>query len=217
MSDDRAARIARAQSLLGVFPLAAFVVLHLVQVSSALDGRVAWVVTHVDAAPSFALGVGLLLALLLHAGLGVWRWRARLAAGGEPGDGGLARVQRVTGVLAAAFIAYHVWHVWPEPPGPHVDPGRSYDRLQDTLGAWPQLLAYVLGITALCFHLGHGLSRVPFSWGVEPTRGRMMRARLAGGLLGLVLWLAALHVVGYFATGDGLWPRGGGAAPAPAR
>lgn len=216
MPEDRAARIARAQSLLGVFPLAAFLVLHLVQVFSAFDGRVAWVASQAGAAPGAALGGGLLLALLLHGWLGVLRWRARPAVGSEPGDRGLARVQLVTGVIAAAFIAYHVWQLWPEPPGPHVDPARSYDRLHDTLGSWPQLVAYVLGITALCFHLGHGLSRLPFSWGAEPTRGRIMRARLAGGLLGLVLWFAALQVVGYFATGEGVWPQGRAVAPAQA-
>jgi succinate dehydrogenase / fumarate reductase cytochrome b subunit len=213
MSADRARQIARAQSLLGLLPLAVFVVLHVARAFSAFGGRAPWIASMVDGAPGAGVALALVLALVLHGALGVWRWRGRAELGAAVEARGLARVQLVTGVIVVAFVAYHVWQLWPEAAGPHVDRGRSYDLLHDSLGSWPHLVAYVVGITALAFHLGHGISRVPFSWGAAPSRGGVLRARLVGGVLGLALWLAALHVVGYFATGDGLWPRAGGAAP----
>lgn len=215
MPDPRALRFDRAHSLLGVFPLAVFVGAHIVHVSSALDGRVAWVAQVVQGRPGAALGAGLALALGAHAWLGVRRLRARAQGAAGPQARGLSRVQLVTGLVAAAFIAYHTMHLWPEPVGPHTDPASSYDRLFATLGRWPHLGAYVVGVTALCFHIGHGLARLPFSWGMEVRPGRWLGARLLGGAAGFVLWLLALDVVGYFANGEGLWPRVGVEAPPP--
>ncbi|HEX2676270.1 MAG TPA: hypothetical protein VHM19_06510, partial [Polyangiales bacterium] len=63
------------------------------------------------------------------------------------------------------------------------------------------LLGYVVGVTALAFHLALGVVRF-----AQRRGGDARLARYAAGAVALLLWLGYLQVLGRFAIGEGLIP-----------
>ncbi len=194
----------RVQSWLGVGPLLAFACFHLWQLWPALEARELWV----DRARSSALG-SVLLALLAggmvaHAVLGMRSVAAqrRAGLGASQSNDPLLRFRLVTGVLLLSFVAYHMVQLWPE-AGAHSTVRAAYDTLWTTLGRPGPLIAYVVGATALAFHVGTSLARVAER--LRP-RSRPVALRYLAGLCGLLLWLGYLQVVARFAIGEGLIP-----------
>lgn len=207
------AMLARLHSLLGLLALGAFLVQHLLYLWPALDGPGAWVAAHPTLQSRIGVAVTVLVLMLAHAVLGVRRMRAR-ADGAARVELGLARLQLVTGIVALLFVAYHVLKMWAHVDvdmGPHAAPYDDYATLWRELGHPLELAIHLVGVTATCFHLGHGLSRAPETWGSvrsgEPARRRLI-ARLAGGLVGALLWLGYLQVLGHFALGEPLLRMG---------
>jgi succinate dehydrogenase hydrophobic anchor subunit len=113
---------------------------------------------------------------------------------------GLAAVQIVSGVLAAAFIVYHVVQVHALERGPHQDAFAAYGALLAALGRPWIFVAYVVGVTAVCFHAAFGAAR--FTSGT-PQGSRGMR--LLFGTLALLLWALWLQPLARLATGAALF------------
>jgi succinate dehydrogenase/fumarate reductase cytochrome b subunit len=195
----------RAHSLLGVLPLTAYACFHLWRHWPALESRDAWVQRAQRWQLGAWFGVLVLLLLVAHAVLG---WRKQRGESGQPTQPtrhALAGFQRFTGTLLLGFTVYHVLQVWPPSSGAHASLHDAYDELWVTLGTPAVLIAYVLGVSALAFHLGTGWSRFAArAWPAVSPRV----FRYAAGLLGMLFWLGYLQLVGRFAVGEALVPFG---------
>ncbi|MDH5676155.1 MAG: hypothetical protein OEZ06_28810 [Myxococcales bacterium] len=197
----------RLHSLLGVLPLGGFLLLHLTRLWPARAGRDAFIAARLErggAGDAPAWTGALLFMLLLHGGLGFYLRRGR--------RGAMGALQAATGIAAALFIGYHLWLIAPFAQGPHRGPGSGYDIMWLRLSTDRDLLLHLGGLTLLCFHLGHGLSRLPRTWfsavagagGSGDAQAATTRARLAAGAVAFVLWLGYLELLARFGTGAGL-------------
>lgn len=198
----------RLQLWLGVGPLLAYACFHLWQLWPALAGRELWVDRARSSQLSTTVLVLLALAAGMHAALGVLRFSAPRRAGSEVVQPSiqLRGFQLFTGVLLMGFVVYHVWQLWPDlsrEPGPHATVRSAYDTLWTTLGLPLPLTIYVVGTTALAFHVGTALARLcdRLRPGAPPAALRYL-----AGLCGLLLWLGYLQLVARFAIGEGLIP-----------
>jgi succinate dehydrogenase / fumarate reductase cytochrome b subunit len=190
----------RVHSLLGVVPLGSYLIWHVYETWPAIDDREAWVDRALHG-PSRAWAIAwVLVPLALHAGLGLVRF-GRVAADELTGPRGLRVLQAATGVLVLAFVAYHVQQVWSVSEGPHADPRAGYAVLWRTLGRPIELTIYLIGITALCFHVAQGLSRAAVTFRLARTPRTVLRWRFGAGAFGFVLWFALLQLLAHFALG----------------
>jgi succinate dehydrogenase/fumarate reductase cytochrome b subunit len=204
--------VARLHSLLGLVPLAVFAIFHVWDLWPILEARDSWLASRREGG-RLAVAALVLLPLVAHGVLGIVRVGRRGAARGvDAARRGLARVQLGTGVMMLVFVAFHLAQVWGDVPGPHRAPGAGYARLWGELGRPVPLLLYLLGVTSLSFHLGHGISRLPETWGREPTAGARLLSRLLGGVFGFALWLALLQLLAHFAVGGPLLGDGSAAS-----
>lgn len=182
--------------------LGAYTVFHLWQQWPALLGRDAWLDRARHAALPTALKLLLLAAVLGHVLLGALRLRAGAHPADDSPTAGMRRVQLFFGGLVLAFLAVHVPFVqWT--PGPASTITDVYARLTDQLGRPGMLAAHIVGITAVCSHLGLGLGRAAVSFGlVRDTR----LSSYVAGFLAAALLLGWLQVLGWFAIGEPLLP-----------
>lgn len=189
------------QSALGL-ALIAFAVFHAYQNYPALDHESAWVDRALTNSVSFAFGITVLVAVVVHGVLGIAAWLSRrgaIARGETTRDWGLM-FQVVTGTLVLGFLAYHVIQLWPSGSGTHSSVREPYARLWSDLGRPVALVVYVTGVSAFAFHLGHGLAR--FIARKLPS----LIGRAVGGVFGLVLLLVFAQLVARFALGEALIP-----------
>lgn len=200
----------KLHSLTGVFPVGAFLVLHLWANAHALQGQGAF-----DAAmgggaerPHTLLLelFGIALPLAFHAlyGLGVlWSGRPRLR-GHRSARYSAYVLQRVTGLMVLAFVVYHVYELRLAPVAPA--PADRFPLLCELfssgVGGVPvRAILYLLALSAATYHLANGLGAFCASWGVTASRraGRIVGAVAALG--GLALFLLGASTVVYFSTG----------------
>lgn len=201
--------LARVHSLLGVVPLSAFVLLHAYGQWPAIDGREAWTQDAVHTAISGWLLALVLLTFVAHAVLGVLRLRRepQPAAGDLRGPPGLRALQAATGIAAFGFVLYHVVSLGVLDGGPHAGVRAPYARLWNDLGRPRELAIYLIGMAAVCLHLGHGLSRAAVSWRLARSERALLLWRVAGGAFGLGLFCLFVQVLSHFAIGTALVAR----------
>lgn len=197
----RASKLGRYHGALGSL-LGVYVVFHLWQQWPALLSREAWLERARSAGLPSALKLLLLLVFVGHMVLGA----QRLRTGTHPADAtptaGLRRLQLFFGALTLLFLAIHVPLVqWTE--GPAATVLEVYARLTDQLGRPGMLAAHLVGITAVCGHLGLGLSRAALTFGL--AKGTSWTAYVAGALAGSVLF-GWLQVLAWYAIGEPLLP-----------
>jgi succinate dehydrogenase / fumarate reductase cytochrome b subunit len=200
--------LARVHSLLGVVPLGAFVVLHVYGQWPALGGREAWTDDAVHGALSGWLLALVLLAFAAHALLGVARLRREPQPLGDlRGPAGLRALQAATGFVALGFVLYHVVSLGVLDSGPHTGTRTPYARLWSELGRPRELAIYLMGLAAVCLHLGHGLSRAAVSWRLARSERALLLWRIASGAVGLALFCLFVQVLSHFAIGTALVAR----------
>jgi succinate dehydrogenase / fumarate reductase cytochrome b subunit len=220
----RAFLLRKLHSLSGVAPVGGFMVFHLWENSTALQGQERFdeSVAGINKMPYLAfLEWGLiLLPLLFHAGYGI-----KLALESKPNVGRytftrnwMYTLQRVTGLLAFAYICFHLYEYWWQKVAGKLAPEQFYSALcqnmSHSIGPVPVVaLVYILGIAACVFHFANGLWGFCFSWGITVSRRSQRLAATAFGVLGLVLFALGANTVIYFSTGASLL----GSAPNNAR
>jgi succinate dehydrogenase/fumarate reductase cytochrome b subunit len=206
--EQRARTLGRFHGALGAL-LGLYTVFHLWQQWPALLGRDAWLERARHAGLPGTLKALLIAVLLGHVLLGA----IRLKAGAHPADetraAGLRRLQLFLGALVLLFLAVHVPLVhWT--PGPASTITDVYARLTAQLGRPGMLAVHLVGVTAVCAHLGLGLSRAVVTFGA-PKSSRI-NGYVAGALAAVVLF-GWLQVLAWYAIGAPFMPFG---LPTPA-
>jgi len=195
------ASLARLHAALGV-ALGGYVVFHVWQQWPVLLGRDAWLDRAMHAALPQALKLVLAAVVIAHVLLGALRLRASAHPADTAIDAGLRRVQLFFGALTLLFLAIHLPLVrWT--PGPASTVLDVHERLTHELGRPGMMAAHLVGLTAVCAHLGLGLGRGAVSLGLV-SQPRWLY--YVGGLLAGILLLCWLQVLAVYAIGEPLIP-----------
>jgi len=189
----------KVHSLLGVIPIGAFLVEHLITNSFAKFGpevyneKIEWI----QGLPYLlSLEIGLILIpLLLHVCLGfyyLWGWKDNATQYRYPRNF-MYTLQRITGMMAFVFIVYHVWEfrILTAIKGIPV----NFDLVAAEMAESFILWFYAAGIAASVFHLANGLWGFLIHWGITvgPKAQRFSAVICAGfGISLLYIGLDAL-------------------------
>lgn len=189
----------RLHSLLGVFPLAAFVIIHFSLNSIAFMGPQAFdrmlVTLHGFPLTLVAEIFFIALPLLLHVLMGlvlIYRSSANVVSYGNYRNW-MYLLQRVSGVIALVFISYHVWsmRIAPRFAGTYATYEHTQAHFQT---AWVKIF-YVVGIVAVVFHLANGLSSALITWGITQGRRSQFAAAIGSWVLMIALWFWGLRIL----------------------
>jgi succinate dehydrogenase / fumarate reductase cytochrome b subunit len=189
-------QLARVHRLTGLFPLAAFVVFHAWQQWPIRVGRDEALARMAETSHPWLEWLFVLLPLAAHAASGLWLRQRGHAAPGYASPA-FRQFQAITGGLVAAFLGCHVLGVW-LPSVLAGTPLEAHARLFDQTGSAPGIAGYALGISAVCLHLGQGLSVALLrAWPACPPR----LAYTLGGMVGGCVWIVFLDELAAYATG----------------
>jgi len=183
--------------------LGAYLVVHLVQCWPLLADSGAYVAAAAvrrESGGARHAAIWVLVLVALNAACVLLGARSRAAQQVVPGSRGLDLVQITAGLLASAFVVYHVVQVRVLEQGPHLGAWDGYGALLVALEQAPHFAAYVVGVTAVCFHLGFGAARFA-SGTVQGSR----TLRIVFGALALFLWALWLQPLARLATGAAMF------------
>ena len=170
----------RLGSFLAVIPLGVWVINHLWDNLSALEGKEAWESAVTGYPHPFALAftfVAVTLPLLLHTGWGLLRiftFRPNLKSYTYY-DNFKYLVQRLSGLGLLAFLGAHIWLAFLHPRliEGHAEPFE--DIAQQMHWHTPTLVVYLLGVLGTAYHLANGLQTAAMSWGVVASERSLKR------------------------------------------
>ncbi len=97
-----------------------------------------------------------------------------------------SRTMRWGGVIIFAFVVYHLLHLTFGAAHPDFVPGAAYHNVLAGFRTWPVTVAYVVAVTALGFHLYHGVWSVFQSLGANHPDYNRYRRPLAGAVAAVV-------------------------------
>ena len=186
------ASMRRIHRATGLFPLAAYLLFHAWEHWPVRASRDALFARLAQTHHGVLEVVCVLLPLCVHAALGLVlaRHPEELTCYASPA---FRRLQAATGVLTAGFIVLHLAGVWlPRLAGGGV--AAAYMSMCDQSGTALGLALHVVGLGAVCSHLGQGLGCALSSW---------CAPRVARGLgvgVGVLLWLVLLNELAVYAT-----------------
>lgn len=226
---DEPSRARNLHALSGVFPVGAFLVLHLLTNARALAGQDAFMraAGFWEGLPlsSLAEAVLVLLPLAFHAGYGVVLMLRKGALDGSPYPDGWRQLVRGAAWVALVFIGYHVYALglprWTHAVGPSSAHTVLAAHLSRATGSAAGLLMpwtavfYLVGLAATTLHFAAG------TWGYAVRTGRAPDAKskrqvAIGAALGgaLLFGVSSLTVIGV-ATGAPLFAPVAESPPCP--
>jgi succinate dehydrogenase / fumarate reductase cytochrome b subunit len=193
----------KLHSLLGILPIGAFLLEHLLSNFEALKGPEAYG-AQVKFLNSLPLVRGLewafiFLPILYHAGYGIYIWlRGKSNLIYYPFSGNwLYTAQRYTGLIAGVYIAQHVVRQRFLGVSLPENPMQAFAKVQMEL-ANPWMLAfYVVGMIAVCWHFAYGIWLFAAKWGITP--GEKARQRFGYVCLALGVALTGMGLVSIWA------------------
>lgn len=192
----------KLHSLLGVIPIGAFLLEHLLSNFEALKGPIAYgdTVHFLNSLPLVRVleWVFIFLPILYHGLYGVWIWlRGKANVVYYPWAGNWMYVaQRYTGLIAFVYIGQHVWRqrfsgiMLPE------HPFASFNKVQVELSNPFFLAVYIIAMIAVCWHFAYGVWLFAAKWGITPgdtARRRFGWVCLAGGIILCAGGLASIY------------------------
>jgi succinate dehydrogenase / fumarate reductase, cytochrome b subunit len=193
----------KLHSLMGIIPLGAFFIEHLLSNFEALKGPEAYgaQVLWLNSLP-LVRGlewVFIFLPLLYHALYGVWIWlRGKSNVVYYPWAGNwLYGMQRCTGAIAFLYILYHVATqrfmgvLLPE------HPAYAFTKVHDALANPAVLALYAVAMVAVCWHFAYGIWLFAAKWGIVPGERARQRFGVVCAALGLAM--AAMGLVSLWA------------------
>jgi succinate dehydrogenase / fumarate reductase, cytochrome b subunit len=192
------ASLRRLHSILGIVPVGAFVLFHLVWNTAAVRGADAYDAL-AERLQRFPLAVAIetfliALPMAVHGVYGLY-----LTATTEPGAPrptrvrrAISRIQRATGILLFVFVLFHLWTTRLVQIRDH----ESLDlfRIVQAALASPWIRAfYAAAIVSAAFHLASGIWSAPVTWGLDP--GRRARAVWVGSAIVVFVVISAAGLV----------------------
>lgn len=191
----------KLHSLLGIIPIGAFLLEHLLSNFEALKGPVAYAeqVKFLNALPLVRVleWVFIFLPILYHGIYGVYIWlRGKSNVVYYPYAGNWLYVaQRWTGVISFLYIIQHVLRqrfLGADLPN---NPGMAFHKVQVELSNPIMLAVYVIAMIAVCWHFAYGIWLFAAKWGITPgetARRRFGWACLAFGVVITIFGLASI-------------------------
>ncbi len=193
----------KLHSLLGVIPIGAFLIEHLVSNFEATKGAVAYgdQVKFLNSLPLVRVleWTFIFLPLLYHGLYGVYIWiRGKSNIVYYPWAGNwMYLAQRYTGVIALVYIGYHVatqrFMGVSLPENPYYAFAKVHNELTN-----PLILAfYIVAMIAICWHFAYGIWLFAAKWGLTP--GEVSRKRFGHVCLAFGVLLAGIGIASIFA------------------
>jgi succinate dehydrogenase / fumarate reductase cytochrome b subunit len=191
----------KLHSLLGIIPIGAFLLEHLLSNFEALKGPAAYgaQVKFLNSLPLVRVleWVFIFLPILYHGLYGVYIWlRGKSNIVYYPWAGNwMYTAQRYTGLIAILYIGQHVLRQrfmgiqLPE------HPYAAFAKVQHELANPWMLAVYVIAMIAICWHFSYGIWLFAAKWGITPgvkSRKRFGYACAALGVVLLVMGLASI-------------------------
>ena len=191
----------KLHSLLGIIPIGAFFLEHLLSNFEALKGPAAYgaQVKFLNALPLVRVleWTFIFLPILYHGLYGVYIWiRGKSNVVYYPWAGNWMYVsQRWTGLIAILYIGQHVWRQRFAGVSLPENPGAAFHKVQMELANPIMLAIYVIAMIAICWHFAYGIWLFAAKWGITP--GTLARRRFgyicaAFGFVLLVMGLASI-------------------------
>jgi succinate dehydrogenase / fumarate reductase cytochrome b subunit len=193
----------KLHSLLGIVPIGAFLLEHLLSNFEALKGPAAYAaqVRFLNSLPMVRVleWVFIFLPLLYHGLYGLYIWlRGKSNIVYYPWAGNwLYTSQRYTGLIAIAFIFQHVLRQRFLGVSLPENPGFAFHKVQMELANPWMAAVYIIALLAVCWHFSYGVWLFAAKWGITP--GEKARQRFGYFCIALGLGLAVLGLAGVWA------------------
>jgi succinate dehydrogenase / fumarate reductase cytochrome b subunit len=193
----------KLHSLLGVIPIGAFLVEHLLSNFEALKGPAAYAaqVKFLNSLPLVRVleWTFIFIPILYHAIYGVYIWlRGKSNVVYYPWAGNWMYVsQRWTGLIAFAYIVQHVLRQRFLGVSLPENPGAAFAKVQHELANPFMVAVYVIAMIAICWHFAYGIWLFAAKWGITP--GETARKRFGWVCLALGVILAAMGLASIWA------------------
>jgi succinate dehydrogenase / fumarate reductase cytochrome b subunit len=193
----------KLHSLLGIIPLGAFLLEHMLSNFEALKGPIAYgeQVRFLNSLPLVRVleWVFIFLPILYHACYGVWIWlRGKSNIVYYPWAGNWLYVaQRYTGLVAFAYILQHVIRQRFMGVSLPEHPMEAFAKVHHELANPWMLAVYVIAMIAICWHFSYGVWLFAAKWGITP--GTRARKRFGYVCLALGLGLAIMGLMSIWA------------------
>jgi succinate dehydrogenase / fumarate reductase cytochrome b subunit len=193
----------KLHSLLGIIPIGAFFIEHLLSNFEALKGPAAYAaqVKFLNALPLVRVleWTFIFIPILYHAIYGVYIWlRGKSNVVYYPWAGNWMYVsQRWTGLIAFAYILQHVLRQRFLGVSLPENPGAAFAKVQHELANPFMLAVYIIAMIAICWHFSYGIWLFAAKWGITP--GENARKRFGWVCLALGVLLAALGLASMWA------------------
>jgi succinate dehydrogenase / fumarate reductase cytochrome b subunit len=194
----------KLHSLLGVIPIGAFFLEHLLSNFEALKGPIAY-----GAQVKFLNGLPLVrvlewtfifLPILYHAVYGVWIWlRGKSNVVYYPWAGNWMYVaQRYTGLIAFVYIAQHLYRQRFTGVDLPNHPYAAFAKVQHELANPWMLAVYIIAMIAICWHFSYGIWLFAAKWGITPGVQARKRFGYVCAALGIALAVMGLASIWAF-------------------
>lgn len=193
----------KLHSLLGVIPIGAFLIEHIVSNWEAVKGPAAYgqQVYFLNHLPLVRVleWVFIFIPILYHGVYGIYIWlRGKANVVYYPWAGNWLYVaQRYTGLIAFVYIGQHVWRQRFSGVDLPEHPAAAFAKVQHELANPWMLAVYVIAMLAICFHFAYGVWLFAAKWGITPgekARRRFGWVCFAGGAV-----LAAMGLISIWA------------------
>jgi succinate dehydrogenase / fumarate reductase cytochrome b subunit len=201
----------KLHSLLGIIPIGAFLLEHLLSNFEALKGPIAYgdQVKFLNSLPLVRVleWTFIFLPILYHAVYGVYIWlRGKSNIVYYPWAGNWMYIaQRYTGLIAFAYIVQHVLRQRFMGVSLPEHPYYAFAKVQHELANPVMLAVYVIAMIAVCWHFAYGVWLFAAKWGITP--GNTARRRFGYVCLVLGILLAVMGIASIYAFVGPMYPN----------
>ncbi|MBB5172673.1 succinate dehydrogenase cytochrome b558 subunit [Texcoconibacillus texcoconensis] len=201
MSTNREFFYRKLHSLLGVIPIGAFLVVHLLVNYQAVYGveRYNQATQFMTSLPFvYVLEIFLIyLPILFHGIYGLYiafQARHNTTTYGTFRNW-MFRFQRITGVITIIFIA---WHVWDTRVQAMLGAEVNYQMVADIVANPLALILYIIGIVAAVFHFANGLWAFAVTWGITVTpRSQVISTYVTLGIFVVITFVGVRAILAF--------------------
>jgi len=201
----------KLHSLLGIIPIGAFLVEHLLSNFEALKGPIAYgdQVKFLNSLPLVRVleWTFIFIPILYHAVYGVYIWlRGKSNVVYYPWAGNWMYIaQRYTGLIAFAYIVQHVLRQRFLGVSLPEHPYYAFAKVQHELSNPFMVAVYVIAMIAVCWHFAYGVWLFAAKWGITP--GNTARRRFGYVCAALGILLAVMGIASIYAFVGGMYPN----------